>query len=59
MLEVVESRGIARYDRCWEMLDEAGREFLTSCLFPEQVLCYQSIALLGGSERGFVETPTS
>jgi hypothetical protein len=59
LMEVVELRGIARYDRNWEMLDESARDFLTSCLFPQQVLCYQSIALLSKSDRSFAQTPTS
>ena len=58
LLKTVETRGINRYDKSWNSLDERARDFLTSCLFPQQVLSHQSIALLGDSIHSFAETPT-
>lgn len=46
LLETIEHRGIARYDRSWTFLDDSARTLLTTCLFPQQVLSHQSVVLL-------------
>lgn len=52
-LERLEVNGIARYDKCWKLLDDQGRDVLTSRLFPQQVLTRQSVGLLNQSARGW------
>lgn len=59
VLEIVESRGIKRYDRTFKLLDDPGRNLLTACLFPQQVLSHQSMVLLNESVGSFAGTPTA
>ncbi len=54
LLELVEIRGIERYDSSWVALDESARELLATSLFPQQVLSHQSAVLLNEIGRRFV-----
>jgi hypothetical protein len=58
-LEIVEGRGIGRYDKSWGLLDSPARHLLTTYLFPQQVLSHQNMVLLNDSVGTFVGTPSS
>jgi hypothetical protein len=59
VLEIVEFRGIKRYDRTWGLLDASARNLLTACLFPQQVLSHQGMVLLNETVGSFAGTPTA
>jgi hypothetical protein len=59
LLRNIESRGIRKYDESWDAIDVSARNLLTTCLFPQQVLSHQGIALLNDSVGSLGSTQTS